>query len=597
MRPHWKLGALSVILIVAGSLVGLLIPWPMKILIDSALGKIPVNQFLALLLGPFATHSIALLWFAVLAGLALTIVQNAVSVATNYVNTRLDQNIVLDFRTQLFDHALRLSMTYHDRRRAGMLIYVINSQGDAVARLAMTIPQLGQSAFTLLGMFWISFRMDWELALIALTVVPFVYYSIGYYATHIQRNLWEVRDMEMESLSIIHEAVNMLRVIIAFGRERHELQRFRRQGERTVDARVRLTVRQTLFSLAVNTATAVGTALVLGVGARHVMQGKVTVGQLLVVISYIASVYKPLESISGTIGSLQEIFVSLQSAFQVLDTAPDIHDEPNCLEIKSSQGRVTFEDVSFSYENRHDTLRDINFEAEPGHVVAIVGPTGAGKTTLVSLLARFYTPTEGRILLDGNNIRNLTLKFLRSQISIVLQEPLLFSGTVADNIRYGRLDASVEEVIAAAKAANAHDFIMELPRQYETELGERGTQISTGERQRISVARAFLKDAPILILDEPTSSIDSKTEAVILDALDRLMAGRTAFIIAHRLSTIRYSDVILVMNHGRIVETGTHEELLSRRGMYYQLHEVQIRRRKSKRVSMAAGALAVSENA
>jgi ABC-type multidrug transport system fused ATPase/permease subunit len=486
-------------------------------------------------------------------------------------------------------------MSYHDRRRAGMMIYVINSQGDAVAKLIMTVPQLGQSVLTLLGMFWISFRMDWQLALLSLSVVPFIYYSVGYYATHIQQRLLEVRIMEGESLSIVHEAISMLRVIMAFGRERLELQRFRRQGEVTIDARVKLTLRQTLFSLVVNSATAAGTAIVLGVGALHAIQGKVTVGQLLVVMSYIASVYKPLEAISATIGGLQEIFVSLQVAFEVLDTVPEIHDKPNARHIDRITGRIAFENVTFSYEGRRDTLQNINFEVRPGQVVAVVGHTGAGKTTLVSLLPRFYAPSEGKILLDGIDIGDLTLQSLRQQISIVLQDPLLFSATVADNIRYGRLDAGMDEIIEAAKAANAHDFIMRLPNGYDTELGERGAKLSTGERQRICVARAFLKDAPILILDEPTSSIDSKTEAVILDALDRLMVGRTTFMIAHRLSTVRYSDLILVMDQGRICEHGTHEELLNAGGAYHQLYQIQTTRRRSKRARLQSAEIAAAE--
>jgi ATP-binding cassette subfamily B protein len=595
LKPHWKLGVFSVLLMVVGGLIGLLAPWPMKILVDNAIGKAPLNGFFALVLKPGARNPMALLGFAVIAGLALTILQNAFSVLNNYVNTRLDQSIVLDFRTDLFRHAERLPMSFHDKHRAGMVIYVINAQGDAVAKLIMTVPQLGQSFLTLVGMFWISFKMDRQLALLSLTVVPFLYYSIGYYATHIQSKVMKVRKMEHESLSLIHEAIGMLKVIMAFGRERHELRRYREQAEVMVDARVWLTVRQTLFSLVVNTATATGTALVLGFGAYHAIQGKVTVGQLLVIMAYIASVYKPLEAISSTIGNLQEIFVSLQCAFEVLDVVPEIQDKPGARRVEQVHGGIRFEDVNFSYEGRQDTLRDINFEVEPGQVVAVVGPTGAGKTTLISLLPRFYTPTSGRILIDGIEISDFTLQSLRKHISIVLQDPMLFSASIADNIRYGRLDASMDEIVEAAQAANAHDFIMRLPDQYETVLGERGAKLSTGERQRISVGRAFLKNAPILILDEPTSSIDSKTEAVILDALDRLMMGRTTFIIAHRLSTIRYSDIILVMNQGRLCEQGTHDELVNAGGMYSELHKVQTSRRASRRVPAPAKGMAATE--
>jgi ABC-type multidrug transport system fused ATPase/permease subunit len=384
-----------------------------------------------------------------------------------------------------------------------------------------------------------------------------------------------VRNMECESLSIVHESISMLRVIIAFGREDHEYRRFREQGERAIDGRVRLTVHQTLFTLAVNMTTAAGTALVLWIGASHVLAGRLQLGQLLVVMAYIASVYKPLEAITHTAGTLQEKLVNLRLAFHLLGTQPEIADAPAAITVGRARGEVILDNVHFSYQGRVDTLSGISFEARAGQVIAIVGPTGAGKTTLVSLVPRFYEQRCGQILLDGIDTRQITLRSLREQISLVLQEPLLFSGTIADNIRYGRLEATMEEVVEAARNANAHDFIMRLPNQYETELGERGAKISGGERQRVCIARAFLKDAPLLILDEPTSAIDSKTEAVILDALDRLMVGRTTFLIAHRLSTVRKADQILVMDGGRLVERGTHDELLRRGGLYKQLHDLQ----------------------
>ena len=424
-------------------------------------------------------------------------------------------------------------------------------------------------------MFWISYRLNPKLALLSLSVVPFLYYSVGYYTTHIRKRLVAVKGMEGETLSIIHEAVSMLRVIVAFGREDHEHARFREQGQRALDARIKITLRQTAFSLAVNTTTALGTAMVLGYGASLALQRRLTVGELLIVVAYIGSVYKPLEAISATIGALQDEFVNLELAFDLLEKEPDIVDAPGAVAIGKTRGLVTFDRVGFHYRNRVHTLRDISFEAVPGQTIAIVGPTGAGKSTLVSLLPRFYDPAVGRILVDGVDVRSLTLRSLREQISIVLQEPLLFSATVAENIRYGRLDATMEEIADAAKAANAHDFIIGLPHGYETSLGERGAQLSGGERQRISVARAFLKNAPIVILDEPTSSIDSRTEGVILDALDRLMVGRTTFLVAHRLSTVRNADLILVLNHGEIVERGGHEELLAREGLYRQLHDIQ----------------------
>ena len=578
LRPYRKLAVASIGLIVAGTLVGLLAPWPLKILIDHVLGTVPMTGFLDSLLGGVADDRVLFLIVVVAAGLAIALLSDGITILQNYVDTKVELGMGLDVRSELFQHAQRLSLAFHDQRKTSKLMYAINGQADAAARLVMTVPSLAQNVFTLIGMFWVTFTIDATLALVSLTVVPFLYLAVGYYMRNIESRLMEVKKMEAQSLSIVPEAMAMLRVIVAFCRERYEHSRYRDHGEVSVDARVKLTVRQTLFSLVVNMTTAIGTALVLGVGAYAVMSGRLSVGDLLVVVSYVAMVYKPLEQISTTIGSLQNQFVSLRIAFNLLDTQPEIVDHPDAIEVERVRGAISFHSVSFSYARRKDTLKNITFDVSPGEVVALVGPTGAGKTTLISLLPRFYDPTHGVIQIDGRDSRDYTLASLRGQISIVLQEPLLFSGSIAENIRYGRLDAPMEEVIEAAQNANAHDFIAKLPHGYDTTVGERGVQLSGGERQRISVARAFMKNAPILILDEPTSSIDSKTESVILDALDRLMVGRTTFMVAHRLSTIRHADKILVLNAGELVEQGTHDELLARGGLYKQLHDMQTSR-------------------
>jgi ATP-binding cassette subfamily B protein/subfamily B ATP-binding cassette protein MsbA len=575
MLPFWQLALASVLLLVGSSLVALLLPWPLKILVDNVLGNQPPPPMIGDILERVGLDKVQFLILAVVAGVTLALLENGMVVLSNYVTTKLHQEMVLDFRSDLFQHAQQLSFAFHDQRRAGQLIYAINFFADEAVGLALAVQPLAQSGLTLIGMFWILMQFDVQLALLSLVVLPVLYYSVGYYATHIQERLRQVKGMEGESLAIIHEAISMLRVIVAFGREQYEFRRFRSQGKRAVDARVRVTVRQTVFSLVVNMTTAIGTALVVGVGALHALRGEITVGQLLVTSAYLAAVYKPLEAISYTLGTLQDKLVGTQMAFELLDTMPEIRDAPGAVSIGRARGQVAFEGVRFSYTGRVDTLKDISFEVPPGQTIAVVGPTGAGKSTLVSLLPRFYDSQHGRILLDGRDIRSLRLRSLRDQISLVLQEPLLFSGSIADNIRYGRLEASMDDVMDAARAANAHDFIMELPDRYDTQIGERGAQLSGGERQRIAVARAFLRNAPILILDEPTSSIDSKTESVILDALARLMAGRTTFMIAHRLSTVRDADLILVMHHGEIVERGTHTELLASDGLYRQLYEMQ----------------------
>lgn len=575
LLPYKKLAATSILLIFVGAGVGLLTPWPLKILVDHVLPGVPLPWGLDAWLGPLAGNRTALLALTVSTGFLITVLVHGIGVIDEWVNTKLDQRMSLDFRTELFDHSQKLSLAFHDQSRTGNLIFAINSQGDSVSRLLMTAPPVAQSALSLIGMAAICWTMDPQLTMIALACAPLLWFTTSYYMKNVHSKTMEVRMMEGESLSIVHEAVTMMRVIVAFGREKYEQHRFSTQAEKSVDARVQLTVRQALFTFTVNLITGAGTALVLGLGFYHAMQGEITVGQMLVILSYLSMVYSPLATISTTIGALQEVFVSLDVAFRLLDTEPEIADMPGAVPIERTKGHLVFESVHFNYRGRNETLKGISLEARPGQVIAIVGPTGAGKSTLISLIPRFYQPQYGRILLDGRDTRSIRLNSLRNQISLVLQEPLLFSGTIAENIRYGRLEASNDEIIEAAKAASAHDFVSALPDGYQTVIGERGSQLSGGERQRISAARAFLRDAPILILDEPTSSIDTKTEGVILEALDRLMLGRTTFIVAHRLSTIRHADLILVLENGEITERGSEQELLELGGTYRKLHDLQ----------------------
>jgi ATP-binding cassette, subfamily B, bacterial len=573
LRPYWKLAVLVLVLTLLAALFSLLLPWPLAIMFDSVLGGRPLPAFLAPLLGSLGPMT--LLALLAVGSVILTAAQGVFGILEDYFSTKVDQHMVLEFRSDLFRHAQRLSFAYHDQRLTGNFIAQINLQASGAGALVVAVPPILQSMATLVGMLVIALTIDVTLTLLAVSVIPFIYYSTGQYTKRIEPRLIKVRGMEGESLSIVHEAMAMLRVIVPFGLEPYHYERFREQGERAVAARVDLTVRQTVFSVMVSVLTAIGTALVLGFGAYKILQGELSGGRLLIMLTYVAGVYQPLQTMSATISALQEQFVNVRGAFDLRDAQVEVEDASDALDIDRARGELTFEGVHFSYQRRVDTLKDISFEARAGQRVAIVGPTGAGKTTLISLLPRFYDPARGRILLDGTDLRELTLRSLRQQISIVLQEPLLFSGTIAENIRYGRLGASMEEVVQAAKDANAHDFIMRLPDNYETRLGERGGLLSGGERQRISVARAFLKDAPICILDEPTSSIDSRTEAVILDSLERLMAGRTTFMIAHRLSTVRNADLILVLSHGRLIEQGTHDDLLGRESLYQQLYLAQ----------------------
>jgi ABC-type multidrug transport system fused ATPase/permease subunit len=579
LRPYRKYLIWVMCLTLATVVFGLAEPWPLAVILNQVLTNEHPTGIAATLFGDNPTTWVVLVSMVV-ARFLIIVVGNATTVLSNFFGAKTEQNMVMDLRSDLFAHVQRLSFTFHDERQTGALMSQINLQAASVGNIVMVVPPIIEAMLTLTGMMVIALLIDWEVALLALAVVPLLYWSFGLYGSRIVPRLQKVQQLEWRSLSIVHESMAMLRVIVSFGREEYEHKRFREQGRTAVDERVKLTVGQSMYTLFVQTATAAGTSVVLGVGAWHVMQGKIAIGELIVLMTYIASVYQPLEQISTTVGMIHEELVQFNASLDLLDMEPEVKEKADAIDLGRARGGVAARNVDFAYKGRNETLSDVSFEARPGERVAIVGHTGAGKSTLMSLLVRFYDPAGGGIEIDGVDLRDLKLASLREQISLVLQEPLLFSGTIEENIRYGRLEASDEEVFAAARAANCHDFIEGLPDGYQTELGERGAQLSGGERQRICVARAFLKDAPVLILDEPTSSIDSRTEGVILDALDELMEGRTSFMIAHRLSTVRHADQILVLQGGRIVERGHHEDLVGRGGVYSELHEAQNRERK-----------------
>jgi ABC-type multidrug transport system fused ATPase/permease subunit len=418
----------------------------------------------------------------------------------------------------------------------------------------------------------IVFYMNWQMALLSLLVLPVFYYTYVFYSKHFGVRVEETQRLEGDTIAIAHEVLSALPVVKSFAREEDEHSRFVRRGVSAKEARVKLTTQQATYSFVVGFITTTASSLVLGFGAYQILQGQLTLGELLVIIAYLTSVYSPLESIYTAVTYMHAYIAKTRRVFDVLETEPEIRDRPNARALSAIKGKVSFEKVSFSYDQRKEVLSQLNFEVLPGQVIGIVGATGAGKTSMVSLVPRFYDPNEGCIRVDDHDVRDLQVKSLRKGIGIVLQDPILLSGTVRENIAYGKADATTEEIIEAARAANADDFIMQLPAGYETEVGERGVKLSGGQRQRISIARAFLKNAPILILDEPTSSVDYKTEAVILNALERLLVGRTTFIIAHRLSTLAKVDKIIVLQEGRIVESGTYEDLLAARGSFYELY-------------------------
>jgi len=557
-RPYWVHVVGIFLLGLLATPLGLLAPLPLKIAIDSAIGTHPLPRFLNRVLPASATRSTAaLLAIAVVLLLGIAALENLFALANSFLRTWTAEKLLLDFRARLFSHLQRLSLGYHDVKGTTDSVYRI--QYDTASMQYLTIDGLGPfvtSVVTLLAMFYVTFRIDPQLALVAMVISPVLFMLSMAYRPRFRKRSKEVKQLESSAMGVLQEVLSAVRVVKAFGREKHEEDRYVHKSRAGMWARIRLDLLGGSYSLLVGLTTALGTACVLWIGVYHVRAGTLTLGSLLLVVSYLGQLYAPLRTIGRKATSLQTHWVGLERAFSVLDQLPDVPERPNARPLARASGCVAFQHVFFSYEEDHPVLQDICFEVPCGARVGIFGQTGAGKTTLLTLLTRFYDPTSGQILLDGVDLRDYRLADLRNQFAIVLQEPVLFSTSITENIAYARPEAMEEEVIQAAKMADAHYFIMALPNGYQTVVGERGARLSGGERQRISLARAFLKDAPILLLDEPTSSVDMKTEAAILKATERLMRGRTTFMIAHRLSTLETCDVMLELEHGRLVRSG-----------------------------------------
>jgi ABC-type multidrug transport system fused ATPase/permease subunit len=594
LLPHRLQLAVYLVATVFASALELLAPWPMKIIVDSVLGPLPLplSQGSDWLLS-ISQNKILLLAVAIAVGLVLKASIALLRFFSAAISVRMRQHIVLRLKADLFDRFQRQSLSYYDKRRLGDLVSRINNDVWGIDEGILTIMPLLVAVGTLGGMFSIVAYLNWQLALASLIVVPLYYATYGFYSKHFDQRTEEVARMEGESMSIVQEVLSSLRIVKAFTREEHEHNRFLRQGQNAANARIALTYRQVAYSNVVGLITAAGTAVVLGVGAYQVLHNQLTMGEFFVILAYLSSVYTPLEAISTAATYTHGYIAKLKRVVEVLDAPIDIQDKPGALPLKKFDGVVEFVNLSFSYPDRGHVLQNISFSVRPGEAIGIVGPTGSGKTTLVSLIPRFYDPQSGCVAIDGVDMRDLQIKSVRQQISMVSQEAILFWGTIAENISYGRVDASMEEIVEAARLAEAHEFIQGLPEGYNTHIGERGLTLSGGEKQRLSIARAFLKNAPILILDEPTSALDARTESALLEAIWRLVRGRTTFIIAHRLSTIRGVDKILVLDRGRIVEQGEHSKLMSLEGLYSKLYRQQMeydRYRTIGQVNMATGA-------
>jgi ATP-binding cassette subfamily B protein len=555
----WGIGGNFVLEILAAPLA-LLSPLPLKIAVDSAIGDHPLPHPLARLLPHAATGSRT---GVLVVAATLLVVIGAVDYTRGLANwmlgTYTGEKLAVRFRAKLFRQVQRLSLMYHDARGTTDSTYRIQQDATAIQTIATDgVTTFATAGVTLAGMLVVTAMIDWQLAVAAVGILPVLMLITWVGRGRVRHRWFEVKANESKAMSVVQEALAAIRVVKAFGREDHEVSRYLKHANLTVRGQLRIAMLEGALWAAIGVTLLVGTGAVLFLGVRAVNAGSLTVGELLIVMAYIASINGPLESMVRKVTELQSALASAERAFAILDQPTDVAERPNARPLRRSAGSVVFDRVSFAYDGRHPVLRDISFELAAGSALGISGTTGAGKTTLVSLLTRSYDPLDGRILLDGVDLRDYKLADLRNQYAIVLQEPVLFSVSVVENIRYARPDASWADVVLAARAAHAHEFILGLEDAYETKLGERGVSLSGGERQRISIARAFLKDAPILILDEPTSSLDLRTERMVMEALERLMAGRTTLLITHRPSVLSTCDSVIQIEDGQIAGGEAH---------------------------------------
>jgi ATP-binding cassette, subfamily B, bacterial len=550
-----RLHVLAILLL--GSLsapLTLLGPLPLKIVVDSVIGPHPPPRAVAAVLPAALTRTPGAL-LAVAAGMVVAVALGSrlQDLAVSLLRSYTGEKLVLSFRSELFRHAQRLSLAYHDSTGTADSTYRIQYDAPALQHVLIDgLVPLVNASLTVAGMLFVTARLDWQLALVAAAISPVLLAVSHVFRRRLRLQAREVKRLESSAMSVVQEVLAAVRIVKAFAQEEREGERFERQSSASMRARLRVVAVEGGYGLLVGLLTASGTAAVLVIGIGHVRSGALTLGGFLLVLAYLAQLYEPLKAMSRKAASLQGHLASAERAFALLDEPSDAPDRPAARRLKRASGAVAFRRVCFAYGPDREVLHGLSFDVAPGTRLGIAGATGAGKTTLVNLLARFYDPTSGEILLDGLDLREYRLADLRNQYAIVPQDPVLFSTTIAENIAYARPDAGKQDIIAAADAANAHDFVRRLPHAYDTLVGERGMRLSGGERQRIALARAFLKDAPLLVFDEPTSAIDVRTEATIVDAMERLIRGRTAFLIAHRASTLARCDRVLTIEGGRL---------------------------------------------
>jgi ATP-binding cassette, subfamily B, bacterial len=562
-RPFLGQTILGLFLSLLGVGLNLLKPWPFKLIVDDFLRP-----------GP-AVRSDWRVWILLLCG-ALILIQlfwGTINWITNYLFVKIGLQALLKLRTDLYSYLQSLSLKFHDARRSSDSSFRVAYDSQSIQTIYNKgFTNIFASTITLIGTFLIMLRLDWQLTMVSLAIVPLVVGTIYLFAQRIRRESTSIQEQESAVLTQAQEGLSSIRMVHAFGREEFEVRQFQQQARQSLQANLRLTLTNVNSALVISTLMVVGTAAMYYIGSLHVLAGTLTLGSLLVFSAYLLMLYQPLESLTYTAWAMEGATAGAKRCFEVLDREDDVRDSPNAIAISSAKGAIAFQSVSFGYAGDRQVLRDIDLRIDPNQIVGLVGGTGAGKSTLMSLVPRFYDPPTGFVMLDDRDVREITKKSLRAQIAIVLQDTLLFSTTVRENIAYGRPDATEEEIIQAARRAQADEFIRQMPDGYASTVGERGGHLSVGQRQRIGIARAFLKNAPILLLDEPTSALDPTTEAAIMDTIQELMRGRTTLIATHRLATIHGLDQIIVLEHGRVVEKGRGPELIARGGIYTKLY-------------------------
>ena len=577
LRPHKRALILGTLAAIGDAIANLLDPVPLKLVLDNVLrSKAPTGWPNTLILSFAGNDKLAVIKFAAIAVLAIALFGALCTYAEKLLTTRVGQWVMHDLRQTLYFHIQRLSLAYHDQTSTGDLLSTVTSDIDSIQSfISSNLLDALIDVLTLAGMVGVMFYINWQFTLIALSVAPLLGLVVFKYTRSIRKASREVRKKQGEMVSVMQEVLSSMRVVKAFAREDYEVHRLEEESLENVEIALRARALKARLSPLVEVIVAIGTGLVLWFGARLVLAGSLLPGSLVMFIWYLGKMYKPMQDLSKMTDAYSKAAIGYERIREILDMDGEVRDQPGARKVSRLRGQIEFDHVTFGYDPKSPTIEDMSFRIEPGQVAAFVGPTGAGKTTIISLISRFYDPISGAVKIDGVDVRRYQQRSLREHISVVLQETVLFQGSVWQNIAYGKPNASRAEILKAAELANATEFIEKMPNGYDTLVGERGVTLSGGQRQRIAIARAVIRNTPILILDEPSSGLDAESEKLVFEALDRLMKGKTSIVIAHRLSTIRSADVIFVVQDGKLIETGKHDELAAAGGLYAELYEIQ----------------------